>query len=72
MGIVPVIHGSINNGLLSGYLEYADTVEQLEGGNGHKTPFGDGWSAEVPTGSHWFRICLEKAYSEQQMSWAKN
>ena len=70
MGIVPVIHGSINNGLLSGYLEYADTVEQLEGGNKHKTPFGDGWSAEVPTGSHWFRISMDECWNDQQRSWA--
>ena len=70
MGIVPVIHDSINNGLLSGYLEYAETVEQLEGGNGHKTPFGDGWSAEVPTGSHWFRISMDECWNDQQRSWA--
>lgn len=72
MGIVPELNGSTVNGLFGGALEYADTLEILENGRGNKTNFQNGgWSVDVPTGSHWFRICLEKSYSAEQLAWAK-
>lgn len=70
MGIVPELNGNIDNGLFSGDLEYAETIEQLESGNAGKSSFGNGWSVDVPTGEHWFRISMERCWNDQQRSWA--
>ena len=72
MGIVPELNGSTPNGLLKGELEYAESLADLESGKYKKSSFGDGWNVEVPVGSYWFRVCLEKSYTDEQLEWAKS